>query len=166
MDFSKRLRQAKDQFRLMVSLEIATVMTLVIALAGLSISVTPTYINKAKVTEVLMTFPTIRTDISQYYMETGHWPPQSNLQEGQSFSKDLITRVEFDGKGTISYFLTDYLNNSQERVISYTATINPTSPWQNLVWVCGYAKPLNGYRLQSENLTTLDPSLLPKSCRN
>jgi len=159
------LNQTKQRFNTYVLTEVSIVISLVIALASFAIALMPTYASKAELAEVLSSFPSFKATISQQYMETGHWPEKTELDPSQHYSQDLIKRIEFDGKGTINYFLNDRFSNLKDKTISFTATINPHQQWENIIWTCGYAKPLAGYQPQGKNLTDVDSKLLPRACK-
>ena len=159
------LNLAKQRFNTYVLTEVSIVISLIVVLSSIGATLMPSFASKAELSEILTSFPTFKATISQQYMETGKWPAKTELDSSQHYSTDLIKRIEFDGNGTINYFLNDRFSNLTDKTISFTATINVSQPWENIIWICGYAKPLEGYSPQGDNLTDIDSSLLPRACK-
>jgi type IV pilus assembly protein PilA len=165
MYLKNNLNQAKQRFNTYVLTEVSIVISLIVVLVSFGTSLMPTFASKAELAEVLTSFPAFKATISQQYMETGNWPAKTELDPSQHYSKDLIKRIEFDGNGTINYFLNDRFSNLKNKTISFTATTSDSQQWENIIWICGYAKPLEGYSPQGDNLTDIDSSLLPSACK-
>ena len=160
------LKQAEQRYTSRLWYEILVVLSLISGLAAIGVAIMPTFTSKAELSEVLTSFPIVKERVSQYYMETGRWPEKYTLDDSQHYSKEVIERIEFDGNGTINYFLSHNISNMSGKIVSFSASTSESEGWQNLVWVCGYAKPIDGYQIQGKNMTNIDSKFLPQSCKN
>lgn len=145
--------------------EIFTSLVLILLLVASSTHFSLTYFIKAKVSDAFVNFSVLRLDISSSYIETGHWP-QKQVIEDRTDTMDAISKISFDGNGTINIIFSSRYPQLSNKILSFTAARVLNLASGNIIWNCGYSSLPQYYSSLGNNRTSINRKYLPNICKS
>jgi len=138
---------------------------LTVCIATLLASYTSLYITKARISGAFMQFPSAKADLMAAYAYLGRWPNEVTININSYENSDSIDEVRFDGEGALNVYFSAVHPSLSNKVLSFVANITAEGQSDKIVWSCGYAAPLDGFKPMSLNLTSIEAKYLPNSCK-
>lgn len=150
-------------------IELMIVVSIIGILAAVSFPNYAPYIGRAQLTEPLVLATQAQAAVRDYYKETGSFPDsnaQAGLPQPEHLIANMVTGITIE-KGAINVSLGNKISsNLQGKTLTLRPAIVSANPSSPITWLCGYDGAVNGMEAVGENNTDIDPTLLPRSCRN
>ena len=156
-------------------IELMIVIAIIGILAAIAIPAYQNYTIRAQVTEGLSLASGLKTDIEQYYSDSGNWPTSlpSMSSQGVSAVTGKYVKSVTVSKGTIEVH---YGPNASSYIQNDVLAIEPVlDANHDIIWVCGNATvPAGTVNTDGSNVgstaagggtTTVSDTYLPASCR-
>ena len=166
MNLRNDLIRSKYDYLTHVSVELLVCITFVAGISGYLAHSLPTYAKKARLSDVLIAITSYKSDITAEFAERGVWPAKHRIDTQFENQYGVIQQVLFDGQGTINFYLNNDYPELAGKVVSFTAAYVPESEMSSILWLCGYTATPQGFQKIGNNITTVNPTYLPNSCKN
>ncbi len=140
-------------------------LVVIIFLVGLSTSSISNYSIKARIGDTLVNISTWRLQVAMYYAQTGRWPEKHVIENKSDEKYGTISKVVFDGNGTINVFFNNVFPQLAHKVVSFSASQIPKIAGGNIIWNCGYAQLPDYFVRMGHNMTNIEPKYLPRTCK-
>jgi type IV pilus assembly protein PilA len=118
-----------------------------------------TYIEKTLIIEAVGLMTGAKTDVAEYYSIHGQLPSRNEQLSGIKTAGRYTTHITVENgvlTGTIQH---------NDLLLSFRPALpNHQSP-KAIAYVCGYAKPPNGFIVQGDNKTNIPAKYLTLTCR-
>ena len=158
-------------------IELMIVIAIIGILAAIAIPAYQNYTIRAQVTEGLSLASGLKTDIEQYYSDSGNWPTSLKSMSSQGVSAvtgKYVSSVTVSN-GTIEVHYgpnaSSYINKSGANVLAIEPVLDQN---HDIIWVCGNAAvPASTITTDgagqtstaATGTTTVSNTYLPSSCR-
>jgi len=169
------LLTVKDDYLLHWTLHILGSMTLMAFVMMLWMNQSYKLVDKARISEIYFNVKSFEQQVTMEYLKTGRWP-KAFIRQGQEVGLSSVDRMTFDGAGRFDFYFTrddlnldhnkSTTNPSSQRILSFVASRDMSSPFSSTIWLCGYATPPDSFSLLAKNLTTISDKHLPFACRS
>ncbi len=156
-------------------MEFAVVAFTIFALTALAASNFERSIVQAQISEGFSLSTGVQQDLTVYYAQHGRWPERASDTFSSALLADeslgaIVENIDLHERGTISIVF----KGQDERVALAIAggrlSMRPATLAEDvsatIVWVCAKKKPPAGMVIRGDDITNIDSSLLPSSCRN
>ncbi len=129
-----------------------------------SVPIYSSYIERAKIAEVIGLMGGMKSSISEYYSYHGRFPTQIEQLDVKTAGKYTSNITLENGA------ITAKLVTTNQALDGLSLSLRPALPNNGLpkviTWVCGYATPPDGFIVQGDNKTTIPPHYLSRlTCR-
>ncbi|MCK5717624.1 MAG: pilin [Thiomargarita sp.] len=143
-------------------IELMIVIAIMGILAAMSFPNYPNYVKRAKVSEAFRLAPIFTQKIAEYYAYYGKFPKTTQATHlSDKIKGEYIQSMQIEN-GAIHITFDRTLNHAI--LTLRPALIISVTPTQTLLWVCGYATPIQGTTVIGHNKTDIKPEYLPANC--
>ncbi len=143
-------------------IELMFVVAIIGILAAIAIPNYVDYLKRAKISEAFILASGLTKTIADYYSYYGKLPPNNQASHlPENLGGQYVKSMQIEN-GAIHLKFDQSVDNG-------TLTLRPAiiiadPPSNTLIWVCGYARALEGTRIFGENQTNIEQKYLPPIC--
>ena len=149
-------------------IELMIVISLIGTLAAIALPAYGDYLIRGQVAEGMALTTDIKKQVSEYYKATGSFP-KDNLVAGVppadkllgNYVKNIAVK---DGVLNVTFGQKSH-KSIDGKVLSLRPIYVADSPMSPISWVCGYSSVPDGMTAQGVNMSDLETTLLPTTCR-
>lgn len=150
-------------------IELMIVVAIIGVLAGIAIPAYQNYVIRAQTAEAFSLASWVKPKIVDYYRHFGHFPADNKAAGVPAPDKIIGHYVGAvtvdDGAINVSFRDANITQPLQGQVLTLRPLVVEGSPRSPIAWACGNAPAPAGMRIVGDNHTTLQPVLLPTTCR-
>ena len=150
-------------------IELMIVVAIISVLATLSM---PTYqgrVVRAQVDEAMQMAEPLQQAVTNYYRKHKRFPASNKaagIPQPQQLVGNYVKRIEIEA-GSLHIVLGNRINdNANGKVLSLRPAYVAGSPASPISWVCGYAEPVEGMKVDANNRTDISYTFLDATCRS
>ena len=120
----------------------------------------PRYRGQAALTEAIVIASTFAQELTADFLERGVWKKPGLMLWEEDW---IIEQVELGAAGAIHVTFSAQESMLAGKTLSFRPSEN--AEVGTVIWLCGYARPIENFLLKSENRTNISEVVLPRACR-